>query len=66
MPRQYVDCRFKPTDARSYVFHNDGEPVRTGDAVKVATRRGDAIVEVVGIDADPPTFATKPILGKAH
>lgn len=39
--RQYVACKFRSEDARSYTYHNDGEPVAVGDLVKVADRSGD-------------------------
>jgi hypothetical protein len=66
MPRQYVACRFRPEDQRTYTYHNDGEPVDVGDVVKVADWKlgGWKRVDVVSIADAAPTFPTKPILGK--
>lgn len=66
--RQFIRCRFREGDTRTYTYHNDGEPVAVGDFVKVPDNRADGWkrVEVVDIDAQEPTgFATKGILGKA-
>jgi len=65
---QYVVCKFRPTDARSYTYHNDGEPVDVGDQVKVADARSEGWkrVEVVAIVGEKPPFPTKPILGKVE
>lgn len=66
MPRQFVACRFRPTDARQFTYHYDGEePLAAGDMVKVPDRSGDGWkrVEVVSISDEPPPFPTKPILG---
>lgn len=64
--RQYVRCKFRSTDTRSYTYHNDGEPVAPGDMVKVPDRDSDAWkrVEVVAIVDEEPPFPTKAILGK--
>lgn len=66
MPTQYVACKFRSTDARSYTYHFDGEPLAIGDFVKVADRDGDGWkrVEVVSIAGAKPSFPTKPIIGK--
>lgn len=63
---QYVACKFRPTDTRSYTYENSGEPVAVGDMVKVADSRSDGWkrVEVVEITDKAPPFACKPILGK--
>lgn len=63
---QYVACKFRPTDTRSYTYENDGEPVAVGDFVKVPDNRSDGWkrVEVVEISDTAPPFACKPILGK--
>ncbi len=63
---QYVACKFRPTDTRTYTYENDGEPVAVGDFVKVADNRSDGWkrVEVVEISDTAPPFACKPILGK--
>ena len=65
-PRQYVACKFRSSDARTYTYHNDGEPVAAGDIVKVADNRGDGWkrVTVHEISFDAPPFPTKPILGR--
>lgn len=66
--RQYVVCKFRPTDARSYTYHNDGDPVAIGDTVKVEDARSDGWKrgEVVDVHEETPAFATKPILGKVE
>lgn len=62
--RQYVACRFRPNDERAYTYHNDGEPVRVGDWVKVPDRDGGwKRVEVVHVHYTAPLFPTKAILG---
>lgn len=64
--RQFVACVFREDDARSYTFHNDGEPVAIGDRVRVPGRKfGEQTATVSAlVDAAPP-FPTKPILGLA-
>jgi hypothetical protein len=68
MPPQFIECRFRPTDQRSYCYHNDGEPAAVGDMVVVHSRRSsrspavETTVEVVALVEQPP-FATKPIIG---
>jgi uncharacterized membrane protein len=69
MSRQFVACKFRSSDTRTYTYHNDGVPVAVGDQVKVADRSGDGWkrVEVAEIDVPEPTrFETKPILGKVE
>lgn len=68
MPRQYVACKFRPEDRRSYTYHNDGEPVAPGDVVKAPGRSEDGWqrVHVVSVSDEEPSFATKPILGKVE
>lgn len=63
--RQFVVCRFKPWDQRTYTYHNDGEPVAAGDSVMVETKKGLATVEVMSVTADEPPFETKAIVGRA-
>jgi len=65
--RQYVACRFRPTDRRAFTYHNDGEPVSVGDVVKVPDRSGDGWqrVTVSAIMDAKPDFETKGIIGKA-
>lgn len=63
---QFVTCKFRPTDTRTYTYVNDGDPVAPGDMVKVPDRSGDGWqrVEVVAIIDQAPPFECKPILGK--
>jgi hypothetical protein len=63
---QFVACKFRAEDARSYTYHNDGEPLAVGEIVKVADARSDGWkrVTVVSISDEAPPFPTKPILGK--
>jgi len=64
---QYVACKFRPTDYRSYTYAYDGdEPLAPGDMVTVEDARSDGWkrVEVVSISDEAPPFACKPILGK--
>ena len=63
--RQFVVCKFRETDTRSYTYHHDGEPVMAGDSVRVMDRSGDGWKKVLVVDThhDTPSFATKPIIG---
>lgn len=63
---QYVACKFRETDTRTYTYHWDGEPLTPGDFVKVPDRDGDGWkrVEVVSIGERAPHFPTKPIIGR--
>jgi hypothetical protein len=64
--RQYIRCRFKSHDARTYTYHNDGAHVQVGDRVYIRTKDGIKIVTVASIAKEAPTaFATKPIEGLA-
>lgn len=66
MPRVYVACKFRPTDARAFTYHYDGEePLQVGDAVKVPDRSGEGWkrVEVVSITDEETAFPTKGIIG---
>lgn len=65
--RQYVAVTFRPGEARTYTYHNDGAPLAIGDEVKVADNRSDGWkrVTVAAVDVAEPAFATKPILGPA-
>lgn len=66
MPRVYVACKFRPTDARAFTYYYDGEePLQVGDTVKVPDRYGDGWkrVEVVSITHEEPPFLTKGIIG---
>ncbi len=64
--RQFVACKFRSSDARTYTYHNDGEPLAIGDKARVEAPRdeGWVTVEVVAI-TEAPTFPTKPIIEKA-
>jgi hypothetical protein len=62
--RQYVACTFRPGDVRSYTYHFDGEPLVVGDRCVVSSDRGQQVVTVVKLVADPPSFVTKAIAGK--
>lgn len=66
MAKQFVDVKFRKGDAKSWCYHNDGEPVAVGDIVKVPTRFGSGWqrAEVVALSISQPPFATKEILGK--
>lgn len=66
--RQYVACKFYPSDRRTYTYHNDGAPVAAGDEVKVGDARSDGWkkVTVVSVSDLQPPFPTKPILGKVE
>jgi len=67
--RQFIACKFRTTDAKSFTYHNDGPRVAVGDQVKVPPFRGDGWVGVTvsAIDVEPPTkFETKAILGKVE
>lgn len=64
--RQYLTVAFKP-GGKTYVYHNDGEPVAPNDEVKCPDPRGDPgdwiRASVVEITDEVPAFATKGILG---
>ena len=63
---QYVKCKFRPSDTRTYTYQWDGEPLRKGDVVKVADNRDPAAwkrVWVEDVTDEAPPFACKPILG---
>lgn len=66
MTRQYVACKFRPDDRRSYTYHFDGEPLSVGDEVKIAGRgdEGWQRVYVVAVNNEQPPFDTKPIIEK--
>lgn len=63
---QYVACKFRSADTRTYTYVNEGEPGAPGDFVKVADARSGGLkrVEVVSVSDQAPAFACKPILGK--
>lgn len=65
MPRQFVVCKFRASDTRTFTYHNDGEPVHDGDTVRVPDPRSDGFkkVFVVSTTDEVPAFTTKPILG---
>jgi hypothetical protein len=63
--RQFVAVKFRSSDARSYTYHNDGDPVACGDIVKIADRHDDGWnrATVHEISHIAPSFETKPIMG---
>lgn len=68
MTRQYLDCKFRPDDHRSYCYHNDGDALAIGDKAEVETDRGIVTVTIAGIwpSDRTPIFKTKPIVGRAQ
>lgn len=62
---QYVACKFRPEDKRTYTYEWDGEPLTKGDFVKVPDKSGDGWkrVTVDAISDEAPPYACKPILG---
>lgn len=66
--RQFVACKFRPTDKRTYEYHWDGDPLQRGDEVKVPHKSGDGFIRalVESVSEAPPAFSTKAILGKAE
>jgi len=63
---QYVKCKFRPSDTRTYTYQWNGEPLRKGDVVKVADNRDPAAWKRVWVEEvtdEAPSFACKPILG---
>lgn len=64
--RQYLAVAFKP-GGKTYVYHNDGEPVLPGDEIKVPDPRGEPgdwiRAHVVEILTERQAFETKAILG---
>lgn len=63
--RQYLSVKFRSSDARSYTYHNDVDPVACGDQVKIKDRRGEgwSRATVHEISTIAPPYETKPILG---
>jgi len=63
---QFVACKFRVSDTRTYTYTWDGEPLNEGDTVRVEDRSGDGWkkVYVVSTSDQAPPFACKPILGK--
>lgn len=62
---QFIACKFREEDSRSYTYRNDGALVSVGDIVVTTDRRGDGLQKlfVVGIVDEAPPFECKPILG---
>lgn len=58
--RQYVRVSFG-AGGKLYTYHNDGDPVEPGDKVRVESRDGCTVVEVVEVGDVAPPFATKSI-----
>ena len=63
--RQFVACKFRISDTRTFTYVNDGPPVADGDVVRVPDRRstGWKKVFVVSTTDEAPPFECKPILG---
>lgn len=63
--RQFISCKFRTGDTRTFSYHNDGEPVAEGDTVRVPNRSGEGWTKVfvVTVDDPEPPYATKPIVG---
>lgn len=64
--RQFVACKFRINDTRTFTYHNDGDPVADGDTIRVPDKSGDGWKKVYVVDAaapEPTAFPTKPILG---
>lgn len=62
---QFVACKFRISDTRTFTYANDGTPVKDGDVVRVPDRSGDGWkkVYVVSVTDEAPPFECKPILG---
>lgn len=66
--RQFVACKFRIPDTRTFTYHWDGGPLQPGDKVKVPDPKGAdgwKRVYVVSTSWDAPKFPTKEILGLA-
>lgn len=63
--RQYVACKFRSEDARTYTYEWNGEPLESGDIVKVPDNRSDGWkrVTVVSVSDQAPPFPCERILG---
>lgn len=65
---QYLACKFREADTRSYTYSYDGDEALTiGDQVMVPDSRSDGWKRVIVVsisDIEPP-FACKAVLGKA-
>lgn len=59
--RQYVAVNFGGASAKTFTYHNDGEPLAIGDKATVNTKNGAIrTVEVVELFAEAPPFDTQP------
>lgn len=68
---QYVLCKFRIADTRTFTYLNDGAPVEPGDQVKVPDKSGEGWkrVYVADVSDTPPAdlpkgVALKAIIGK--
>ncbi len=61
---QFVAVKFNSSHSRTYTYANTGDPVETGDKVKVVTPQGEKTVTVDSVTDEAPPFACKEILGK--
>ncbi len=65
--RQFVACKFRVGDTRTFTYHWDGEALADGDVVRVPDRSGDGWKKVYVADAaaeEPTAFLTKAVLGR--
>ena len=60
----FVSVKFRAADARSYTYLAN-EAFASGDAVLVDVKGEQKVVVVDAIDLPEPSFACKPILGRA-
>ena len=62
--RQFISCKFRTEDTRTFSYHNDGPPVAEGNVVLVPDKSGvgSKKVFVVTVDDPEPRYATKAII----
>lgn len=60
---QFITCKFREHDTRTYTYVNNGPPVAAGDTVRCESRDGNGYqrITVVEVDVAEPSFACKPI-----
>lgn len=62
---QYVACKFREADKRTYTYENNGPLLNVGDVVKVPDRSGDGWMRAIVVEDVPqPTFRCKAVIGK--
>ena len=59
--REYVKCKYNLSDSKSYIFHNDGDPVFKGEVVEITGMYDIKFVTVIEVSNDKPSFETKAI-----